>query len=257
MSVLGQVVHKLPHSMQQAIERHRHALLVLRGLNGVVPRACPLCDYQGRFRAFGLPPQFDAECPKCGSLPRHRLFALLDREHGFLRGIRSLLHFAPEPILRVRFESRIDHYRTADIARMGVDFCCNIEGTGLPAESFEAIFASHILEHVDDRKALCELYRVLKPGGSLIAMVPMVEGWDVTYEDSSICASAERRVHFGQDDHVRWYGRDFSERLARAGFEVTAYTATPADCVRHGLSRGEKVFVARKPEQAVAQGAAE
>jgi SAM-dependent methyltransferase len=246
MSVLDQVVHKLPHSMLQALERHRHTLLVLRGLNGVHPRTCPLCDYRGRFRAIGLPPQFDAQCPKCGSLPRHRLFALFDRERRLLAGVRSLLHFAPESVLRVRFESRIDHYRTADLARADVDYRCNIEDTGLPDASFDAIFASHILEHVDDRRALRELCRVLAPGGTLIALVPMVDGWDTTYEDSTIQGALERRIHFGKDHNRRWYGRDFSQRLTAAGFDVTTYAAAPADCVRYGVSRGEKIFVAVK-----------
>jgi hypothetical protein len=56
----------------------------------------------------------------------------------------------------------------------------------------------------------------------------------------------ERLKHFGQSDPVRWYGRDFSTRLAAAGFEVTAHTATPEECAQHGLQPGEKVFVGVK-----------
>jgi ubiquinone/menaquinone biosynthesis C-methylase UbiE len=34
-----------------------------------------------------------------------------------------------------------------------------------------------VLEHVDDAKALGEIYRVLKPGGVALIMLPVIEGW--------------------------------------------------------------------------------
>jgi predicted SAM-dependent methyltransferase len=247
MSALGQVVQRLPYSVRRVVERHRHALLVVKGLRGVHPRSCPICGYHGRFRAFGLPPQFDAQCGSCDALARHRLFVLMDGKHGILAKVKSLLHFAPEEALRGKFKARFEEYATADLLQRDVDHHCNIEQTGLPDQSFGAIFASHILEHVDDEKTLRELYRVLEPGGKLIAMVPIVEAWEATYENAAIQSGPERQKHFGQSDHVRWYGRDFSTRLAAAGFEVTAYTATPEECARHGLQPGEKVFVGVKP----------
>lgn len=138
-------------------------------------------------------------------------------------------------------------YRAVDLVRADVDFNCNIEDTLLPANSIDAVFASHILEHVDDRRALAELLRILKPGGKLIAMVPIIEAWEETYENSEVTSESERDLHFGQYDHVRFYGRDFPQRLEAAGFDVTAYMATPQECVDYGLQRGEKVFVAAKP----------
>lgn len=63
-----------------------------------------------------------------------------------------------------------------------------------------------------------ELYRVLKPGGWVSIQVP-IKG-DVTQEDLSITDPKECRRLYGQEDHVRYYGRDFAECLKEAGFEV-------------------------------------
>jgi SAM-dependent methyltransferase len=73
-----------------------------------------------------------------------------------------------------------------------------------------------VLEHIpDDRRAMAELRRVVRPGGAALLMVPLEEGRP-TYEDPSITAPAERRRAFGQED----YGDDFGDRLREAGFAV-------------------------------------
>jgi len=99
---------------------------------------------------------------------------------------------------------------------------------------------------VDDRAALSELHRVLVLGGVLIASVPIVEGWDTTYENRSIVDPIERDLHFGQSDHVRYYGRDFRTRLSEAGFAVEEVTAEGPYVIKHALLRGEKLFICSK-----------
>lgn len=243
MSVLGNWVQKLPRTPRRQIERVRLAAMTIAALRGVHARTCSICGYQGKFRAFLL--TLDAQCPKCDSLSRHRLFEIVDRKYGVLSQVNSMVHFAPEEILSSKFAKMFPTYKTADLFRDDVDFKVNIEDTGLPDECFEAAFVSHVLEHVDDEKALGEIHRILKTDGILIAMVPIVEGWAHTYEDRSIDCERERDLHFGQKDHVRFYGRDFVDRLG-ARFEVTEFVATPEECVAYGLERGEKVFLARK-----------
>ncbi len=195
------------------------------------------------FSVPSAPPRFDAKCPECGSLERHRLFLLLDRENNLLDEISSILHFAPEPIIEKYLRHKVASYTSADLYKSGVDRKEDIEDISLPGASVDAVFCSHVLEHVNDIRALREIHRILKPGGRLIAMVPICEGWDKTYEDPDIVSPAGRELHFGQNDHVRYYGRDFQQRLADAGFETAAYTAPPVDVIRYGLWRGEKVFV--------------
>jgi len=240
------VRQSIPYGVRRIFRRRWHAVQMFTHLSGVHPRTCPICGYQGKFRAWGFPMVLDLMCARCDSLDRHRLFWLMDERHGFLRDANSILHFAPEDILRKQFSKRFADYRAADLFRADVDYHYNIEDTGLPDDVIDAVFASHIFEHVDDRKAMKEMYRILRRGGRLIAMVPIIEAWEQTYENPAITSNSDRDLHFGQYDHVRFYGRDFVTRLEVAGFRVASYMATPQDCVTFGLQRGEKVFVATK-----------
>jgi SAM-dependent methyltransferase len=247
VSWMGRVVKVLPTGVRRVVERWRYNAMVAWQFSfGVRDRTCPLCGFHGRFRPFGFPPAFDAMCRQCDSLQRHRLFARMDEQNEILLGVKSLLHFAPEPLLSATFKKRFDEYKTADLFREDVDFKCNIESNGLGAQTFDAVFVSHVLEHVNDTLALAELNRILKPGGKLIAMVPIVEGWNETYENPSVTSGRDRNVHFGQKDHIRFYGQDFTKRLAAAGFTVTSYMASPQECIEFSLERGEKVFVGLK-----------
>jgi ubiquinone/menaquinone biosynthesis C-methylase UbiE len=119
----------------------------------------------------------------------------------------------------------------------------------LPAEQFDIIYCSHVFEHIpDDRQAMRELYRVLRKGGWAILQVPVLR--DTTFEDPSVTSPAERLRLFGQEDHVRVYGKDYRDRLAAVGFHVTVddFAATfPAAKRRYfGLMEGEAVHFCRK-----------
>jgi SAM-dependent methyltransferase len=122
-----------------------------------------------------------------------------------------------------------------------------MEEIELPEDSFDCVICNHVLEHVDDRKATREIHRILSENGLLIASVPIIEGWETTYENPAISSAAERTLHFGQFDHVRFYGRDFRDRVCEAGFVLEEeFTAGGEDSVKHGLIRGEKIFIFRK-----------
>jgi SAM-dependent methyltransferase len=134
----------------------------------------------------------------------------------------------------------------------------DIEKIALPDNSVDVVIANHVLEHVDDKAALSEVHRILKPDGRLIVSVPIVDGWADTYEDPGITGALERRIHFGQDDHIRFYGRDFRERLKLAGFDSEAFVCGGADTVKFSLFRGEPIFIcSRLPAASTSEGAAE
>jgi ubiquinone/menaquinone biosynthesis C-methylase UbiE len=67
----------------------------------------------------------------------------------------------------------------------------DLEAIALPDDSIDVVVASHVLEHVDDKKALAEIRRVLRSDGVAPLMVPIVEGWDSTYVDPSITTRSE------------------------------------------------------------------
>lgn len=211
------------------------------------PRTCNICGYQGRFQAGGRPKRIDARCPKCGAAERYRLLALwLDGHGAFLRSA-SLLHFAPEAGLTSLLKQRVGRYESADIMPGRADRVLNIEAIAMPDASYDCVLCSHVLEHVDDAKALAEMYRVLKPGGIVLIMLPVIEGWAKTYENPRVYTPEERKRHYGQADHIRYYGADVRDRIRAAGFALEEFTAEGEDVLTYALQRGEKVFIARKP----------
>lgn len=237
-----------------AIDNLAYIKKTITNMKGVYPRHCPVCGYHGLFRAFGVPPRYDALCPNCLSLERHRLFVHVDQKRNLLEGVKSLLHFAPEHGMEKYLRQKVPNYVSAGLHHHNVDRKEDIENISLPDESVDAVFCSHILEHVDDAKAMKEVHRILRPGGIFITMVPICEGWDHTYENPEIMTLEMRELHFGQYDHVRFYGRDFIKRLEKVGFAVIYIGAVPKDAIKYGLVRGEKVFVGEKPRNVDQKG---
>jgi SAM-dependent methyltransferase len=208
-------------------------------------RHCSVCGYRGRFAAAGRPRRIDARCPRCGSAERYRLLALwLDRHGDFLRSADTL-HFAPEAGLAKLLKTRVGRYRSADITPGRADVVLNIEKIAIPDASLDCVVCSHVLEHVDDEKALREIHRVLKPGGAVLIMLPIIEGWAVTYENPAVKTPRERMRHYGQSDHLRYYGADVRDRIRAAGFALEEFTAQGEDVLTYALQRGEKLFIAR------------
>jgi SAM-dependent methyltransferase len=201
--------------------------------------ACPVCG--GRFRRFGdLPQRPRVVCPRCGSYERQRAIALLlDRRPALLGDARSLLHLAAEPALAARIRERAPHLRhvSADLHRPDADLRLDLQATGLPDASFDAVLCSHVLEHVpDDAAALAEIRRVLTPGGWALIVVPQDPRHATTHVDPEAVTPEDRlRAYYGPE-HQRLYGRDFPEVLRAAGFAVeTIVMAEQEDAERFGL----------------------
>jgi len=185
---------------------------------------CPVCgEWSRTFLPFGLDQRRRARCPVCGALERHRFvwLHLLDAWR-LTRQRARLLHIAPEPCLRRRIAQLPQiRYVTADKFDPEVDLVRDLTDLGLPDGSFDRVICSHVLEHVpDDRTAMRELHRVLRPGGRALIMVPIDMGRPRTYEDPAIDTPAGRFEAFGHPYHVRIPGADYPERLREAGFCV-------------------------------------
>jgi SAM-dependent methyltransferase len=220
---------------------------------------CPCCD--STFSRF-LPHRgrTQAKCPRCGALERHRvLWLFLERETDLFEG-GSLLHIAPEYAFLRRFNQTSGlQYVTGDLDSALASHQLNVMDISFAAESFDFLMCNHVLEHVeDDRQALAEIHRVLKPGGWAILMCPVDRRRATTLEDPTVMAPEDRHRVFGQSDHVRLYGRDYVDRLVGAGFTVRADSYLDgfeeSAIERLGLRReeddvfgDEEVFLCTKP----------
>ena len=195
----------------------------------------------------------NALSPGTLSLERHRqMWLYLQNETDFFTQNYKVLHIAPEQEFLRKFKKMKNlDYTSADLFSPIVDVKADILDLPFEDESFDVIFCNHVLEHIiDDKKAMSELYRVMKKGGWGILQVPMKNSLEKTYEDCTITDPKERQKHFGQYDHVRWYGMDYFERLKSVGFSVDinfySQKFSKEEKKRFGLNVTEILPVVRK-----------
>ena len=215
---------------------------------------CPVCENQSRhFLPFGSPPRRNAACPHCFALERHRfVWLFFSRMSNLFDGSdKRVLHIAPERYFEPALKSKIGTgYLTADLLDPQAMVRMDITAIPFPDRHFDVIYCSHVLEHVqDDRRALRELYRVLKPGGWAVIVVPITT--ETTFEDPDIVDTKERLEFFGQTDHVRRYGLDFVDRLRDADFGVqvirVADLLNKAEATAMCLTLERELFYCTKP----------
>jgi SAM-dependent methyltransferase len=219
---------------------------------------CACCGSKFReFAPFGGTRRKNAWCPACESLERHRLLWMyFENKTNIYKQPLRLLHVAPETIFYNKFIKlpNIDYYPADKFNKMypaGTHYI-DLLKIELPDESFDAIICNHVFQYIEeDRKAMKELFRVLKKGGWAIMQVPINHQLEKTYEDPSITDPVEREKAFGLKDHVRFYAMDYVDRLREAGFHVIAddYTAefSDADNFKYGFWKGDPIFYCTKP----------
>lgn len=212
---------------------------------------CPVCNSQlARFKPMGSRPA--ARCPVCNALERHRLIWLYcQTQTDLFDGRRKrLLHVAPEACLKQQLNCiKGLEYTGADLESRHATVKMDVTAIPFNNASFDVILCNHVLEHVpDDRKAMWELLRILKPGGWAIMQVPIKEG--VTQEDPAVTSAEERTRLYGQSDHVRQYGQDYGDRLRNAGFTVVvnafASRLSKLDRERYGVLVEEEIYFCSK-----------
>jgi SAM-dependent methyltransferase len=118
-------------------------------------------------------------------------------------------------------------------------------------DTFDCVIANHVLEHVGDvDRALGEICRVLRPGGHAILQTPYGSKLHRTWEDAGIDTPAARLQAYGQEDHVRLFGRDIFERIAAAGFDALVRQHNEllddVDPDREGVNPREPFFLFRR-----------
>ena len=199
-------------------------------------------------------------CPFCGASDRCRLQSI------YLNTILNtwqkeekeckLLDIAPDKRLADSIKTyKHVRYRSADLFMEGVDDKIDITDMNIYEDSsFDIILCSHVLEHIeDDRKAMSELFRILKPAGFAIVMVPVHMYLTDDFENSEYETEAERWKYFGQNDHVRVYSKNgFVNKLIQTGFKVNQLGIDyfgEAVFNKSGLSKSSVLYVVEKSQR--------
>jgi len=201
-------------------------------------------------------------CPFCGASDRDRLIALFlekfIRENTRHSQSFRIVDFAPSFPLSGFIRRTLEQclptakYRTADLFMAGADDKVDLmDMRTYASESFDFFICSHVLEHVsDDRRALSELFRITKPEGTGILLVPIDLDRTVTDEDPAVTDIGERWRRFGQDDHVRAYAKtDFIARIRGTGFDVREWTVNDfsvKEFDRAGVQAGSVLYIVNK-----------
>jgi len=186
-------------------------------------------------------------CPNCGSIARdRRLYTILNKN--FLKEGIKILDFSPSRVVyrKIKTNQMLD-YTSSDLSGNFIaEKKFDITNISMPDNFYDLIVCYHILEHIEsDKKAMSELYRVLKKNGHCIIQTPFKEG-DI-YEDNSIKTKEDRTKYFGQEDHVRIYSvQGLKKRLEKSGFQVLVNHFTEKQNNKFGYSIDEYVLICQK-----------
>ena len=180
---------------------------------------CPICGYNGPFMDKNN--RLRAKCPKCGELERARMAMLVVNQiyDDKKASETDVLHISPENFLRKIFKEKYKSYISSDLYREDVDHQFDIQSIPYPDNSFDLVFASHVLEYVkNDRQAIQEIKRVLRPGGLAFLPVPMLHEKTIDFEERP----PNKRI-------IRETGIDYFDRYREVFSEVTVYEPSSFD----------------------------
>jgi SAM-dependent methyltransferase len=211
-----------------------------------------------KYKVAGGGYKLNVQCPNCYSVDRSRLLYLFFK-------MRTEVYKKPTRILHISPNKEIAGVLTGPTIEQVVGSIepeqysefnpvyLDVQDIKFPDNSFDVVICCHVIEHVDDDdKAMREIYRVLKPGGFAVLQVPLALNLEKTIEDRTLKTDKERKIKFGQVDHVRLYGLDYFTKLEKAGFRVVRDNPfdnkwlPEAELKRHALDRIEDVIVAHK-----------
>ncbi len=230
---------------------------------------CPFCGYHARSTyligndvevlkekiVIGATRRYGG-CWSCNSKDRERLIYLYLKNHYNISeraNKLTVLHIAPEKILsQALMLLKIKSYLCGDKFEQGYLYPENVQQMDilhLPFKdnSLDLVIANHVLEHIlEDEKALNEIYRVLVPDGQAILQVLISQSLSETLEIENL-PTCQQELIYGQYDHVRLYGQDYSERLAESGFTVEKINISNL-YPKAGLDPREDIYIVHKTQ---------
>jgi SAM-dependent methyltransferase len=219
---------------------------------------CTCCKSSFKeFAPFGDNRRKNAWCPNCQSLERHRLLSLyFENKTNLYKQSIKLLHIAPEDIFFKTFElqKNIEYYPVDIYPHLypkGTKYFDLLNPGDTDIEKYDVIICNHVFQYIeDDKNAMINLCKLLKPNGWAIMQVPINGKEPVTYEDPTITDPMERLKAFGLKEHVRYYGLDYADRLKAAGFKVLVddYSAefSDQDIYKYGFWKADAVYYCTK-----------
>ena len=219
----------------------------------------PTCNLCG-FPVLRLHPgDAGQRCLRCFSTFRHRAVGAVLARLGLGRDARvyemssrgALCRHLRRTFARVTVSELFDDVAPGRF-RDGVQ-CQDVQRLTYGDAAFDLVTSTEVFEHVpDDRRAFAEVYRVLRPGGSLVFTVPLMDApatlERARSENGAIVHLLEPEYH---GDRLRGrrkvlafrtYGLDILDRLRAAGFEATLGRI---DDAAHAVADG-KVVLGRK-----------
>ena len=130
----------------------------------------------------------------------------------------TILHCAPEPILRKHLRRMFKEYVSTDLMGMNyINLRADLRNLPIKDENFDVVFASHVLEHIkEDYEAIAEIRRVITPNGFAILPIPIVGYETVEYPEPN-------PYEFG---HVRSPGPDYFEKYKELFSKVDIYQSS-------------------------------
>lgn len=190
-------------------------------------------------------------CPSCLSSPRYRNLSYFMRYHRGsipMGSVLRALEVGPTNFSKGLFLKWFGSdvwYVSFDLESSWADVFADIVDSPFKKGIFDFFLCCDVLEHVlDDRRAMGELFRLLRPGGCGIFHVPLC-----VEEETTVEYAFPRVEEYG---HVRMYGRDFCHRLKSTGFELhfsNVLMKLPKKMLdTYGLE-SESIMVVRKPAE--------
>lgn len=212
--------------------------------NTLGKNTCPICK-QNNNQFIHLSNQiqfaFNSICPCCSSRSRHRgLYFFYKNKFKHIEEHIKILHFAPEVVFLQFFKSMKNIiYHTADLNLQDVDYPnLDIQNMNINDYTYDYILCNHVLEHVkNDKIAIKEIERLLKPNGQAIITVP----GDFRKKNTQLLN------HKLPNGHYRNYGYDFINILEKYFCRVKSFDLNSFDSNRcYGIRKNEFVFIVTK-----------
>lgn len=211
----------------------------MAAINGFNRYYCPICNrYVPFFLKSGVKSKIFSQldivgggyrrkvkCPICKANDRIRWldYVIENKTDIYQNADNVILHIAPERCIEKKIRNVSNYYISGDIQEGKADETVDLTNMLFEEAKFDYVIANHVLEHIsDERKAIEEIKRVLKPSGKFLFSMPLCESQD-TYESSEKLTEADRLKLYGQKDHVRLYGRNTKNHMEGYGLHVDEY----------------------------------